>query len=102
MLQLQEGITVIGWDGCEPCGELKQRLQDIGFKFHFIDFRRLSPEDETYVRREIIAISDTGRFSAPAVVIVDGDCQTWFTNHGESDVSAMLEAILQFVRQAAE
>lgn len=92
MLQFEEGITLIGLEGCVPCDAIKAcfgRRDD----FAYIDFRALPDADQASVRTKVVMISTVGVFSLPAVVIVQDGVTTWYSNNDESIVSDMIEAI---------
>ena len=91
-------ITVYSQALCPPCMALKDWLRQEKIAYTNILTGTLDEAGRKYLREKILAVSKINHPTVPAVKIVNGNHEIWVSNHGESDVTGMIDSIKKILR----
>ena len=87
-------ITLYSQELCPPCIALKEWFAQEKIPYRNIYTKHLDDAERKILRENILAVSKIDLPTVPAVQIVNGgDYPIWISNHGESDVTAMISQI---------
>ena len=93
-------ITVYSQESCPPCVALKKRLDKEKIPYANVFTKDMSEREREWLRENILRVSKIGRPTVPAARIVNGKRELWVSNHGETDVTEMIDSIKKIIGRA--
>lgn len=90
-------ITVYSQELCPPCIALKQWLDRENIPYRNVYTKTLTQVERKWLREKILSVSKLDDPTVPAVQILNGEHELWVSNHGENDVTGMVDSIKKII-----